>query len=980
MKLDGDTAFRSISMRLIGMACLVGLLCQGVSAQGVLGGTEPPGTYPHQSYYLALDIYRSGDLKSATDMFERVPTRRDINGRWIDSIPVLAMRAECYWQLGNVVAARQAVDEVFQIAIRNRGWLSKVGWDQTLQAGVVPQDAGLWPEAAAIQRVSVSDKIMYGAGKLVNANDIRRGGAIEEPTLRPMDIVELMRGLAIAAYRRRVILGQLSIQDPLAVGLLDATKYPAGANLPIVRSLVGSMRSSVRFALHDDQQAVAEAQQSVTFNGGVHPITAIAMVTNCSALAGSKNPATAVPLAISATNSAAALRQPEWMGEAMQIAAGCATTPEQADLVRQAATKVAAGIHRRSRFAALHCLVAGADAAVSAGNIEAAIVLLEQARTLAARRDVMMPRVETYASYVAARIAAAKGNSVGINAPTELDAAISQIQNFAFNNRSRSRQVFVSMPRIYQIELVRAATGTSLGGKSSDDLLKIYVNDPAPDVWRRDAVNALASVMADREKLALLRLQLAASQSDGEAVLKRANDLFAARFRQRLPLGGRIAQVRHLARSEEMLLSKEAVEFRKTAPPQFKELRGAANAAAQPNAITSQKLEAGACAVALSKHHLPLSMPPQLDEKLPLTKLPPRTAMLMFVEVGNRVHATFSVDGRTSTWKVPSTKRLAGEINALLSSYGVGKPRGNRLPENDSWRKAAVTLRRKLLPDDATVTSDRIDELIVVPDGALWYLPFEVLPVGGEESDLICDVMRVRYAPTPGFAFYPTAMPPQSRAIGVATEAFFAPRDPDQNEVIAQSIVDVIAEPVRLPESSDTPTGLLGDSVGHLVVGGVRTPNMKSLLATSVAGYDQNNPAGTIAGWTRFPATVPRTVVLPGFRTPVDVSQTGTGQELFVTLCGLHSAGVRDVMLSRWPVGGESTALAMRELVQELPFGGLFKSWQRARMILRSANLDPIAEPLLTKADQAVPDLSGNEPLFWSGYLISSPLTPPAPE
>jgi CHAT domain-containing protein len=116
--------------------------------------------------------------------------------------------------------------------------------------------------------------------------------------------------------------------------------------------------------------------------------------------------------------------------------------------------------------------------------------------------------------------------------------------------------------------------------------------------------------------------------------------------------------------------------------------------------------------------------------------------------------------------------------------------------------------------------------------------------------------------------------------------------------------------------------------------------------------------------------------MLVGFRTPLDAGQVGTGEEVFTTICAFNAAGVRSILLSRWAVGGESSAIALRELLQELPFTGMNASWSRARMMLRRSELDPVAEPLLTKADHEREGLTGDEPLFWAGYMVSSPNRP----
>ncbi len=793
-----------------------------------------------------------------------------------------------------------------------------------------------------------------------------------------MDIVEIMRGLAIASYRRRILLGPLAAEDRLASQLLEATKFPAGARLPITDSLIGSMRAAERFTYHDDKQTISEASQRSTLDGGVHPLSPIAMLAQASAQAGSAETAVALDVTANVAHSAAALDQPEWVGEAMQLAAGLATTAEQAEAVRQAATAAATSLNRSSRLGTLHCLLAAADAAISAGNPGAASISLEQARTLSARRDVTQPRLDAYGAYVAARLSAASGESIGIQSTSGVDKAIDLLKNFALDRRDRNRPV-VSMPRIYQFALVRAAAGTNLGGRTSDVWLKAYSDDPPVDVWRRDAVDALASVMVDRRDAHIARVHLAAAQTYGEDVLLKADDLLASRFYQRLPLGGRIVQVRMTARTDDSLLDKTAVEFGKSAGRAMMQLRQDAMAMDKPDPAAAARLEAAACAIALSRLHIPRSFPPPLDEKLPVSQLPPRTGLLMFVSAGNKTYATLSAEGKTLLWTIGGDARLPSELGRVLRGIGVGKTRGNRLPEDDSWRTDAVALRRHLLPDDATITAERFDEIVVVPDGPLWYLPLELLPVAGEDSPLIGDSIRVRYAATPGLALRSVAPPPVSRAIGLVADRFFAPADPDLNESITDSILDVVGEPVRLPGNPVTSSGLLGNSIGHLVVAAPRVCNAKSPLSMSIAPYDQGNPDGTVAGWIRFPAQVPRSVILAGFRTPVDAGQMGNGDEIFMTLCGLNAAGVRSVLLSRWAVGGESTAIALREFVQELPFAGMNKSWQRAVKVLRRTELDPAGEPLLTQADHKAEGLTGDQPLFWAGYMVSSPPHPSQP-
>ena len=946
--------------------------------QNLLGGVEPRGEYPSQQYYLALEIYRSGDLEQALEAFDMAMgrTRRDINGQWIDAIPVHAMQAECYWHLGNLPACRASLDQAFAIAIRHRGWLSKADWQSALKPGaVVAQEDGLWPAAAAIRRVPLSDKMMFRSGQQLTERALTTPGAFEQANIKRIDVIEVMRGLAIASYRRRVLLGPLAEQESLASELLEATKYPAGLQLPLARTFIGSMRAAERFAILDDQRAVADSQETSRYNGAVHPLSPLAGLAQISVLAGSEQSPAAVPVAIDVAAAAAALGQPEWIGEAMQLAAGCAT-PATAGAVQETASTAAMAMLRESRLATLHCLIAAADAAITGGQIQAAEKLLADAQGLSERRDVLQPRLDAYGAYVAARLASALGESVGTVSPTAVDAALDSLQSFAFNRRFRNRPT-VSMPRQYQLGLITQSVGRSIGGTTSENLLEAYCGQPPIEVWRRDPVDALAAVLADSSAAEAIWIGLAANQTGGEDLLRRSDIVLASRFYRRLPLGGRLAQVRRLASADAASLDKQSSEFIAAAPPLFTDLRQAAGApmpadlaAARSEAV---RLESLACRLALERLPFPRAMPPASDSSLPSSALPDGAGMLTFFFAGNRLHGTLTAEGKTTKWAVNGSNRLPLEIGRVLKGIGVGRTRGKRLPEDEAWKEAAVALRQRLVPDDLAISADRFDDLIIVPDGPLWYLPFELLPLGDVDSDLLGSAISVRYAATPGLALHPVAPPAVQQTVGIAAGSFFAPRDVEANQAAIEAIVDAVAEPVRLPGEEPIPGSLLGQSLGHLMVAAPQAMDPSDPFAFSVAAYDSGSPAGTLAAWMRFPAVAPRTVILSGFRTPVGSGKMGSGQEIFVALCALHASGVRDVMLSRWAVGGQSTAIAMKELLQELPFIGLQAAWTRARGLLRESELDPSKEPLLMQSEHEREGLTGSQPLFWASYLVASP-------
>ena len=470
-------------------------------------------------------------------------------------------------------------------------------------------------------------------------------------------MVEILRGIAIASYRRRIILGPLAEGDLLATQALESTKYPAGLQLPLARNLIGAMRSAERFGAMQDDRAMTDAVKNGTFNGAIHPISPITGLCAASAIAGTDKPNTAVPVCLSVANQAASMDAFEWVGEALQLGAGCAG------------------------LAALHCVIAAADAAVTAGDLAGAGSLLADAKTLALRRDVLQPRLEAYGAYVAARIATRGGPEVTGNISDALPwgESLSQMLAFATDNKLRKRNL-ISMPRLYQLQRLRLSLGRNLKGQSADGLLEFYSKPPAIDVWRRDPVDAIAGTMADRTSLRLSRLRTAAARESGVDVFARIEDLQTGKIANQLAIGGRVLQSHAIARLPDELLDKQAVAFRNVAPKVIRDFRSAVKAAAaerpvagaDPNLQSAKlnQLERAAWLIALDRHDLPTVMPRGLDERQPTNAIPNGVAVLTFYLDNGMFHVVLATKQKSTYWSIRTATRVNGEIAKLPRAAG----------------------------------------------------------------------------------------------------------------------------------------------------------------------------------------------------------------------------------------------------------------------------------------------------------------------
>jgi len=994
-----------MSLRIAVAVFLAGSLLSpwavSTNAQVIAPGLDqaPQNTsYPNDQYYLALEIYREGNLENAFEAFEQAlgRCRRDVNGRWIDAIPVHAMLGECFYQAGDLPAAVEQIDAALALVVRNRGWLTSLDWNDVVSVAVrVPDRTAAWAMPNVPNLLSTNGKMKLATGTTNVEASIRAGGVFENARLTSIDAIEIMRGVAIASYRRRIIYGSLSNQSEMANQALDATKYPSGLNAPIPRAIIGAMRGCERFASKQDQEMFVDANRSSSVGGSIHPLTPMILLASARATAQTDKFADAVPIAIQAAIAASAFRQPEWVAEAFLIAAGCVDKKSAPVLVKSAAD--AALLHsRQGRFATPGSLLAAAEASLVLGDISGAQVALTQAGTYLQRRDMQQPRWSAQGEYVTALAAAQSGESFGLATPSVIDAAMGRLITFTSGNgptfrrantaQRRSNGATPSVPRLFQRNIVAAlAQGRGVDGKIVVEKLSEFAGEPSAAVWRADPVDAIAYASVDQSPLINAQIVSAVKRSAINELLPLIDAYAREKFLSTQSLGGRVLQVRRLAATEPALLTKSAAEARaKPADPLLKMIDILATpmpaVGTEPMVARGRNLESLASWMALQRVEIPGAAPPVISGMTDLTRLAKDDGMLMFADVGPGVVAVLAVNGKVTSWNITPAKAVTADIAKVLKEIGVASNRSTaRLEGESTWKAEATTLRRRLIPDEQLSAIESLKSLVIVPTGPLWYLPMDLLPLGGEDAPTLGEKVVVRYSPTPGLALYPVSYAHLDRPIGVVPSLFFAPRDGDANSQMVEAITSAMKTPLVLPGSPIVPAGLLGETMGAIAVLGVTSPNVKAPFAFAPAGYDAADPQGTLAAWLRFPSKVPRGVFLFGYRTAAPSPTLGDGQEIFLTLTALHCAGVRDIVMSRWAVGGESTSSLAKEFLQELPFEGIQSSWQRAVQALQAQTLNPKGEVLLGTKDLQREEVSGDHPLFWSGYLIDSPASPAGP-
>jgi len=326
-----------------------------------------------------------------------------------------------------------------------------------------------------------------------------------------------------------------------------------------------------------------------------------------------------------------------------------------------------------------------------------------------------------------------------------------------------------------------------------------------------------------------------------------------------------------------------------------------------------------------------------------------------------------------------------------------------------SWPAAAERVERLLFENSKIALGAGVEELVIVPDALLWYLPFELLPVGsvrnvavddpaaahGEAADarkLLRDACRIRYAPTRSLAVLRFERAPAGGPLGVHAGKLFRG---DKPEVGAESFgrfksaIDRVVSLAAAAPPQQRPAGIMAlmaslcDRLVILDELGGEGPIATRPLVTGLSGR------GTITfgDWLAPPHKRPQLVALPGLQTAMADGlaklPSHPGDDLFFATTDLLAAGARTAVVSRWRTGGKVSVDLIEEFVRDLadapaaedaaaadaPGAAAAESWQRAIDIVSAEQPDLAREP---RVKQSPGDVlaDAKHPFFWAGYML----------
>jgi len=957
---------------------------------------------PTLRYRATFGLYHDGEYLDALKSFqsEGRGAIKTAQSRWIDSICYHTMCGECLYQMGRLPDAMDHYISAINLYIAFSDWMVRVRFPE-LRPGQPPgaRYRVTWGQSRRASRPAQFPRtVLLTQGRLDAGEVFREGGTFQPAKSFGVDVVEIVRCTTLAIRRRSELLGPVSAHDPLTDRLLAALSSRPGLPNHWSECWIDLALGLAQRAAGKDVQALPTLKRAVAAAGQFdHPMTDVALLELGKIAMAQGNFKEAADLFLEATYSAAYFQNIDVLEEAFRCGAVVHLVTNQKDVYPPLAE--AARWAGRNRFTQLQCslLLSLAENYAALGQTKPAATALDEAGRLLGRRDMGAGRLGGRHAFLSAMVRYQGGDLAGG------DKALLEAMGYM-----RQGSLW-----LYQMQLADGLfTAGTITSHAAMELFANVLRDPRAEDWSYDPAECLASLTTPHPIPLEHWFNVALQLNREETAFEIADRVRRHRYFSSRALGGRLDSLRWILEGPEEVLDNEArlhrrdlllrfptyAELRKQAETLRNELakapvvpQDAQAAAAQKQqledlAILAQRREAQLRGIAVRREPAALVFPPLRSTDEVRKALPEGHAMMAFLVANGQLHGFLLNNAEYHHWRVVAPAAVAKGAAALLRA--LGHHDGNRefpLKEltDARWQKAAEELLATILRDSKADLGTEFKQLIVVPDGVLWYVPFEMLQVAkdGKLESLISRV-QIRYAPTVGLAIADGRGRRATERTGVVLGRLWPRDEPEVAQAALAKLSASLPGTVALPRPLPAPAAVYRVLLDRLIV-------LDDLPASAAGGYlwaplpeGLGHPESTLADWMRLPWGGPEAVILPGYHTAAEnslkqLSPATAGQEVFLSVCGLLASGTRTVLLSRWRTAGQSSLQLVEEFAQELPHAPPAEAWQRAVLLAQDSRLDLDAEPRVkrTATDESP---KAPPPFFWAGYLLIDPGQRPA--
>jgi len=936
------------------------------------------GSIPKANYYSAFNEYYFGDLQRAGRDFQRAGTTAFQIGteRFLDSVCAWTMMGECHYHQGNYSDALTNYNNALNLylAFNRTGWQSRVQPPKalSLDTGAFMRSRVNWgtpTRSAKIPKMPRTFLMLYG--RVDAGRAFQEGGTVDQAEYRPVDVTEVMRCTALAMHRRRQILGGISEVDPLSRKLLAGMASRNAGDGSILGAYNGVLLGLAYASNGKIDSAAKVYARSLQISGGFdHPLTPMALVELSKlALEGAKHDQAAT-LALEASYSAGVWGQYDLVGESMStgtfnhiLRSRTPYPPLPAVIAWANRERV-----RNLQYSATQML---AECHAEAGNSAAAreVIASSQAAFRNGNRSLNNSTAAARMKYSAALASFQEGNfNAGL---TELSAALSQYQRHSL--------------WLFRLQLANSLVADgSVSERDADRLYETLLHDPTEPEWKLDPIEPLSFLAADHVTAMENWLEILISRRRFDKAVEVADMIRRHRFFSTLPMGGRLLAFRHSLTANRLELdpatlkqrnfflqnnggyAKLMTEAAAIPAPGSAEEKQQAKLVRKLSEVSSTQ-EALLASFSLSRIGSNLSFPPQMPVASFQKTLRRGVLCLSCLKTASGYHMFFVSRDKIRHAYVGETKAFDSEVQRLLKEIGaIGASADSKRIQTGKWKEHLVKLKGALfagIPDDAF---SEIVELVVVPDGLLWYVPLEALPLAYEGHDkTLIEMCPIRYSPTL-FLSAPRFAGSKIENMMVAHSKMH-PRG--EIEPVADAVTD-IKKSLRNTTAYDSevflPTSLHSWLPDHLMVWSASAYPDDVYQFTPVP-FDKSS-LGTVSSWMSLPAKGPKHLSLPALQ-PFGKGRRVDGSEMFLMTTAMMASGSQSIMLSRWPGGGKASIDLSSGYARRLPETSAAQALRKSILETRKMDFEAEQEPHV-KVDDDSPALTLEHPFFWSGFLV----------
>jgi len=375
--------------------------------------------------------------------------------------------------------------------------------------------------------------------------------------------------------------------------------------------------------------------------------------------------------------------------------------------------------------------------------------------------------------------------------------------------------------------------------------------------------------------------------------------------------------------------------------------------------------------------------------------LAPGQALVVFHIAGGKLFGFLVSSQAEHDWLLGDARdlqRTLAEWLRALGNYSASREMGGEELSSDTWQDLARRIYQGLFAG-ARLDLARTTDLAIVPDGWLWYLPFESL-IPPRESDadqqdaaaaaVLIEHVPMHYGPTAALAVGDQRSFRPTRLTGiVASELAAAEASGGGSDGASlKPLQDAMKGSIQLTLPLAQPGYLFVPLLDQLVVLDDVDVSKKDPYAWSPLPKSRGKNADSLSAWMGLPYEGPQRVVVTGVPTAAetglkisrrgDASGPAPGSEIFDSVCALMASGARTVLVSRWRTGGQMNLQLVREFMQELEHSPADQAWQRSVLLAWETPLDATQEPRLKRLEEGTEPPSADHPFFWAGTCSST--------